>query len=456
MLVRRRPAPILTGDWGADVTRDTDGEAHALPDGWRPWYVLAVMLTAYVLAFVDRQILNLLVEPIKRDLHLSDTQISLLQGFAFAVFLSLTGLPIGRLVDTRRRITILAVGVSFWSLATAACGLARSFPQLLAARIGVAVGEAVTPGGYSLIGDLFPHRRMGLAISLFQTGPYLGGGLALIGGGLLVAHTARWSVTLPLAGELHGWRLVFLLVGLPGLLVSLWAATLREPARTGPGRGAAPAGAEVAAYFRANAAAIVGLNLCTAAAATISYGFSACAPSYLIRTFHMTPPQVGAAYGPIVIAAGVAGSLSAGVAGDWAVGRGLRVGRLGVIVAAVLLALPCAVAAALAPNAAVALTLIAPTSYFAAVALACAPAALQDITPPRMRGVQHALGILAVNLIGLGLGPTAVALVTDYVLHDEAQVRYALATVAPAALALSALCGALASPAYSACRERLA
>jgi MFS family permease len=437
------------------LARNGDGAAQTWPGGWRPWGLLAALLAAYVLAFVDRQVLNLLVEPIKRDLHLSDTQVSLLQGLAFALFLSAAGLPVGRLVDKRRRITLIALGVGFWSLATAACGLVRGYPQLLAARIGVAVGESVTPGAYSLIGDLFPPRRMGLAISLYQAGPYLGGGLALIGGAWLIAHTAGWSLGLPLFGELHGWRLVFLLIGLPGLLVALLVACLKEPARTGPSRAAAPSPREVGRYFRANAGAILGLNLCTAAAATMSYGFSAWAPSFLIRTFHMTPPQVGAAYGPIVILAGVAGSLSAGIAGDWAVARGFRVGRLGVMVAAVLCALPCATAAALAGSAGAALMLIAPTGYFTAVALAGAPAALQDITPPRMRGVQHALGILAVNLVGLGSGPTAVALVTDFVLHDEGRLRYALATVAPAALAFSALFGALAAPAYSSSRRRM-
>jgi MFS family permease len=437
------------------LTLEAHGETRARP-GWYPWYFLAVILAAYVLAFVDRQILNLLVEPIKRDLHLNDTQVSLLQGLAFALFLSITGLPVGRLVDTRRRITIVALGVGFWSLATAACGLTRGYPQLLAARIGVAVGESVTPAGYSLIGDYFSRKRMGLAISLYQMGPYLGGGLALLGGSFAIGRTAHWSVVLPLFGELHGWRLVFLLVGLPGVVIALWAATLREPARRGAYHAAPPSVREVGAYFRANASAILGLNLCTAAAATMSYGFSAWAPSFLIRTFHMTPPQVGAAYGPIVIVCGVAGALSAGLAGDWAVGRGVRMGRLAVIVAAVLLALPCVIAAVLAPTARAALSLIAPTSYLVAMALATAPAALQDITPPRLRGVQHALGILAVNLVGLGVGPTAVALVTDYVLHDEARLNYALAIVAPAALALSALAGILSASAYRACRERIA
>lgn len=438
------------------MTLDADSGAQARTGGVYPWYFLAVILAAYVLAFVDRQILNLLVEPIKRDLHLSDTQVSLLQGLAFALFLSLAALPIGRLVDTRRRITIVAVGIGFWSLATAACGLARGFPQLLVARIGVAVGESVTPAGYSLIGDHFPPRRMGLAISLYQMGPYLGGGLALLGGALLIRHTEGMSLALPVFGELHGWRLVFFLVGLPGVLLALLASTLREPARTGAGRAAPPSPAEVGAYFRTNAWAILGLNLCTASAATMSYGFSAWAPSFLIRTFHMTPAQVGAVYGPVVLVCGVAGALTAGLVGDRVVARGVRTGRLAVIVAAVLLAVPCVIAAVLAPTAGAALALIAPTSYLVAIGLATAPAALQDITPPRMRGVQHAMGILAVNLVGLGLGPTAVALVTDYVLHDEAGLRYALLAVAPAALVLSALFGAASAPAYQACRVRIA
>lgn len=419
------------------------------------WYVLAVILAAYILAFVDRQILNLLVEPIKRELHLSDTQVSLLQGLAFALFLSITGLPVGRLVDTRRRVTILAVGMGFWSLATAACGLARGFPQLLAARIGVAVGETVIPAGYSLIGDLFPRRRWGLAISIYQMGPYVGGGLALFAGSLLIRSTAHTSLVLPLFGEISGWRLVFLLIGLPGLLMALWAASLREPERTGPDRKSAPSGAEVAAYFRAGLPGIVGVNLCIAAAAAMSYGFSAWTPSFLIRTFHMTAPQVGAVYGPIVIACGVLGALSAGLLGDKVVSTGVRGGRLIVIVGAATCAAPLALCAVLAPTAPAALMLIAPTIYLVTLCLVCAPAALQDITPPRIRGVHHAIGVLSINLIGLSVGPTAVALVTNYVLRDETKLRYALAMVSPTALGICALIGALSLSAYQACRERL-
>jgi MFS family permease len=426
---------------------DEGDEARAR--GPYPWYFLAVILAAYVLAFMDRQILNLLVEPIKRDLGLSDTQVSLLQGVGFALFLALAGLPIGRLVDTRRRVTILSAGVAFWSLATAACGLAAAFPALLAARIGVAVGEAVTPAGYSLIGDWFPRRRMGRAISIYQMGPYLGGGLALIGGAALIRATAH------VEGPVSGWRLVFVLVGLPGLVLAALAATLREPARTGAARTPASR-AEVGAYFAANWRAVLGLNLATAAAATMSYGFTAWTPSFLIRTFHMTPPQVGAAYGPIALGCGVAGSLAAGLVGDWVVSRGWRGGRLLVIVAAAALTTPLAAGAALAPGAGAALALLAPTSFLVAVALATAPAALQDITPARLRGVQHALGVIAVNLVGLSLGPTLVALVTDRVLKDEGAIRYALAGVAPAALVVSAILGLVALVPYAACRERMA
>ena len=197
------------------------------------WYVVAVLMLAYVCSFVDRQVLALMVPAVRRDLGISDTQMSLLMGLSFALFYSILGLPIGRLADRSSRRRIIVWGIAVWSVMTALCGAARNYWQLFLARMGVGVGEAaLSPPAYSLIADYFPKDRLGTAIGVYSLGIYLGSGLAMMLGGWVtgrVAAAAMW--TLPLIGEVRPWQAVFFVIGLPGLLLALWVGTLREPAR---------------------------------------------------------------------------------------------------------------------------------------------------------------------------------------------------------------------------------
>lgn len=195
------------------------------------WYVLSVLVLVYVLNFVDRQILSILANDIKKDLGLSDADLGFLYGTAFAVFYALFGIPLGRLADSWRRVPLMSAGLALWSLMTAASGFARNGVALTAARIGVGVGEATaSPSAYSLISDLFPKRMRATALSIYASGLYLGGGLSLLIGGLIVEN---WNRLYPAGGPLGlvGWQAAFLAVGLPGLLLALWVATIREPVR---------------------------------------------------------------------------------------------------------------------------------------------------------------------------------------------------------------------------------
>jgi MFS family permease len=187
----------------------------------------------YMLSFMDRQILSLLVGPIKRDLFISDTRVGLLQGLASALFYTLAGLPIGRLVDTRNRRNLVIAGVMVWSAFTCACSVARSYWSLFLVRIGVGVGEAaLNPSAFSLIADYFPRERLGTAMSVFYLGALIGSGLAFAVGGMIVEATTRIGVVdLPVVGAVASWRLTFLVVGVPGILFGLLVATVREPAR---------------------------------------------------------------------------------------------------------------------------------------------------------------------------------------------------------------------------------
>ncbi|MEN9717939.1 MAG: hypothetical protein RIQ99_817, partial [Pseudomonadota bacterium] len=205
----------------------------ASPDRVEPysWYVLGILVLVYVLNFIDRQILSILANDIKRDLGLTDADLGFLYGTAFAVFYALFGIPLGRLADSWKRVRLMTVGLTLWSLMTAASGFARNGIALTGARIGVGVGEATaSPSAYSLISDLFPQRMRGTALAIYSSGLYLGGGLSVLFGGEIAE---RWNTAWPHGGPggLVGWQAAFVLVGVPGLLLAAWVATIREPVR---------------------------------------------------------------------------------------------------------------------------------------------------------------------------------------------------------------------------------
>jgi len=189
------------------------------PSALRAWYAVGILFLAYALSFVDRTILTLLVGPIRADLQISDTEVSLLHGFAFAIFYTLLGIPIARIADAGNRRSIIAASAIAWSIACASCGLARHFWQLFIGRIGVGVGEAgLSPAAYSMLADLFPQNRLGLAMSVYTSAIYIGAGSSLIIGGAVIGAAAHWRMpTLPLYGPLHPWQITFMLVGLPGI-----------------------------------------------------------------------------------------------------------------------------------------------------------------------------------------------------------------------------------------------
>jgi len=197
-----------------------------------PSYVLFVLVLVYLFNFIDRQLPSILAERIKADLSVSDAELGFLYGTAFAVFYAIFGIPLGRLADVWNRRSLVALGLGFWSLMTAASGFSRNFSELTVARIGVGVGEAsATPAAYSMLSDYFPKSLRATALSIYSSGIYLGGGLALFVGGRVVGY---WDATYQASAAplgLTGWQATFILVGLPGLLMALWVRSLREPKR---------------------------------------------------------------------------------------------------------------------------------------------------------------------------------------------------------------------------------
>ncbi len=214
----------------------SDPSVQASPElgGRYPNYVLGVLVLVYVANFLDRQILSILNEHIKRDLGLSDAQMGFLYGTAFAIFYAIFGIPLGRLADVWKRRSLIAIGLAFWSAMTTVSGLARNFTHLAIARIGVGVGEAsATPAAFSMLSDYFPAARRATVLAIYSSGIYLGSGLGLGIGGMIVDRwDAAWADAAPPFG-LRGWQVAFMAVGLPGLLLALWVRTLREPVRGG-------------------------------------------------------------------------------------------------------------------------------------------------------------------------------------------------------------------------------
>ena len=286
------------------------------------WYVAIVLLIAYSFSAIDSRVLTLLVQPIKKDLGLSDFEISLLQGFAFAILYSIAAIPLGRLVDgTRYRSRIIIVGVLFWSVMTMACGAAKGFGQLFLARVGVGVGEAtLSPTAYSLLSDYFGRTRRALAISIYALGYPIGSGLALILGALLLRKfTAHGPVELGIFGTFQPWQMVFVMVGLPGVIVALLISTIKEPVRRDLAKGhkgAMPLSVAFQ-YIRERWQMFGMLFFANALIAMLAIGVAIWYPTFLIRTYGLTTDQVGLYYGSVMLVCGVIGTL----AGGWLSGR---------------------------------------------------------------------------------------------------------------------------------------
>lgn len=410
---------------------------HPASSGRARW-TLAVLTLAYVVSFLDRIVINLLVEPMKRDLGLSDVQVSLLMGLSFAVFYTLCGLPLGWLADRCDRRRLIAAGIAVWSAATVACALVRGYAGLFAARLAVGAGEAtLTPAAHSMLADLYPRERLGRAMAVYAMGIYIGSGLALLLGALairLAEQRTMWM--LPLVGEVFPWQMVFVFVGLPGLLVALAVLALSEPPRRD-----APAPLawhETAVWMRAERGFLLQLMAGMGLVSLVAYASAAWIPSAFVRSFGYTSVQAALLLGGMTAVFSVAGCIAGGIWSDRLARRHGSAARLNVGAAAGMALAACAAALAVAPTARWAAAALAPLCFVVALPFGAASAALAERTPPRLRGQASALYLLAVSVLGIGLGPTAVAVVTEHVLGDAAALRQAIGWVC----ALAGLAGA--------------
>ncbi|QNA82655.1 MFS transporter [Sphingomonas sp. So64.6b] len=404
----------------------------------RAWAVVVVLLFAYAVSLIDRQVLSLLVQPIKASLAISDTQVSLLHGLAFAIFYTMFGILIGRAVDTYNRRNIIVAGMTLWCMATVACGISSSFAGLFIARMFVGVGEAtLSPAAFSMIADYFPPERRARAMSVFSTGVFVGSGLALILGGVAIEATERYAGTsVPLIGQVEGWQLAFFAVGAPGLLIAALIALVREPARmevSAEGAGVA----DSLAFFRRNGAALGTMMLAFGANGLINFSLSGWAPTYFIRVYGWSAGQIGAIYGTLLLVCGTSGIMLGGWIADRLV---LRMGPRGALVTmrwSALLMIPSLAAFGFVSTPLTALIALGWSCFVLGLPTGLAPVALYSITPNQFRGQVTACYLFAVTMIGMTLGSTLIALCTDYLFRDETAVGRSLALVASCAAAVS-------------------
>jgi MFS family permease len=427
----------------ADQTKSNPGDTpsarrHPLTYAW---YVVAVLTLVYSFSFIDRQIFSLLVGPLRRDLHITDTQVSLLIGFSFAVFYTFFGIPIGRLTDVFSRRTIIAIGLVLWSLLTAGCGLADTFTQMLLLRMGVGVGEAaLSPAAYSLITDYFPPKRLATAISVYSMGIYVGSGLSYLLGGLVVRYASTqelWIV--PTFGAIRPWQLIFLMVGLPGIALTPLLLTVREPNQRRAARQytAVPIRL-VFGYILKNRRTFLFHNIGFGLLSLSSYAAGAWVPEYYRRHFHWSVQTTGVVYGAIVIVFGCLGITGAGRLADYVRAKGRSNSTLFVGALVAIVSIPVSCLLYLAPSAIWATIWLAPAAMLAAAPFGIAPAAIQEMMPASMRGQASAIYLFVLNLVGLGIGPSAVAVCTQYLFKSDNSIQYSLAIVSSIACAAAA------------------
>ncbi len=431
-----------------------DDDANVYPELTAAIYCLVLLFAAYILSFIDRQILSLLVGPIREEFGITDFQYSLLQGAAFALLYSVAGLPLGRLADRYSRKLIVSGSVFFWSLMTMSCGVTSNFSQLFAARMGVGAGEAgLSPPAYSLILDSFRPRLVGFAMSFYKLGVYIGGGLALVVGGFLFDYfTDLGGIHLPLIGQVKPWQMTLISVGAPGLILSLLLLTITEPTRKDlVGDTTEIAQLPLSTVFRfiwVRRRVYLTLFVGSAMLAMAGYGSAAWYPEFLFRNYGMSKSEAGFSFGMILLTAGSAGVMF----GAWMSGmlskRGYDDANVRTILITSLVALPLTILAPLVGDAQLTLFILWPGVVMSSSYLGVMAVSIVVITPNQMRGQITAIYIFVTNILGMAIGTSVLAAFTDFLYQDDMMLHYSIATSNGLFYPLAAVMFWLCLPAY--------
>lgn len=394
----------------------------------RAW-TLAVLLTlCYTLSVVDRHVFSFVAVDIQNDLGLGDTEIGLLQGFAFSIFYAVAGIPLGWAVDHCNRKTLIAIAIAIWSIMTILCGAAAGFAGLALARIGVGVGESVlSPAVYSLLPDIFDRRRLPIAMAVYSLGPAWASASAALLSGWILTQAGGSQLQLPLIGAQEGWRVVFFAAGAPGLFLVPLIMLSKEPKRTAAKRtaiGSSPAA--LAPFLMNNWRTHVFYILAITITTMMSYALIAWAPASLTRSYGWSPAEIGAVLAPLTLAGGVIGCVLGGALTSWVISKGQTERALYIVFAGVALMGVFGVLALFAANGVVFAVGLAAAYVASPLLFMIGPTLLQLITPPQLRGRMSAVFLLANIGIGAGAGPLLVAAYANAAFSADSQLALAL------------------------------
>ena len=409
------------------------------------WYVVVLLTLASTLSFIDRQILNVMIGPIKRDLGgLSDTEISLIIGLAFSLIYSLSTLPLGRWADRGNRRNLIAGGIFVWSGMTALAGLASTYWQLFCARMGVGVGEAVLgPASTSLLSDYYEQHRLPLAFGVVATAPFIGTGLAsLVGGPLIDYLEAQPSVSLPLVGSVFSWQFVLVSVGLPGLLLAVLMFTCREPPRQGA-TVESYSYRQLFAFVRSRGRYLSFHFIAYLCLSMQGFAFMTWVVELFVRKYAWTRTEIGLTYGTVALVCGIVGSVGAGLLATRLLRHGAADGPMRVVLWGTLALGPVAITMPLLPSGIAAAVLLVPITLCMAMPTGLSNAALQSIAPNRLRGQLIAVYLICVSFLSYLFAPLIIGLMNDYVFGREDAIDLSIAVLAGFNYSVAAVCLAL-------------
>lgn len=412
-----------TGDISA-----APGSASGFPPAREGWYAVSILALTTTFALLDQGILSLLIQQIIKDFSLTDVQASLLLGPAFVLFYVILGLPLSVLIDRWKRTWIIAIGIFVWSMATAACGLAGSFVQLFTARFVVGAGEAVNgPAAYSIVADYFPRDKLPRAVSTLQIGSVAGSGLSLLLGGAMIWLVSEIGTPhLPFVGELRPWQVVFLGVGLPGVLVAFLLLTVKEPRRQSVRANVSKVPLVGAVTYMLQKFPIFGPMFIGLTLGSLDTGGRAWGAAFFQRTYGWLPSQYGMVSGFVSIVAMLAGLY---LGAKWVAHyhkKGEVDGPFRVILYARLVAIPFAILMPLMPTPELAMAFSAVNFLTLGMSGPMLNAVMLIVTPSQIRGQVMALYLFIFTVIGQGLAPVITGATTQYVFTSPEDLRWSI------------------------------
>ena len=435
--------------------RATGDDHGRYPPAAAAYYALFFLLLCYFMYFVDRNILTLLVAPVRKDLAINDSQIGILNGYSFSVLNGLMAIPFAWYADRHSRRNVLVFGTILWGLSTIASGFTTTFTELVLTRMGLGIGEAaLMPAAFALMSDYFPKARRGTAVGLYGIGGFGGIGLSyLIGGMVLAAFRGVSTVTLPVVGETSLWHAAFMVVGSITVILALLLCTVREP----PRHAGAPTQSASEISFLAHLRRIwPGFTLVIAGyicLGILAIGWFAWLPSYFIRVFKLPPITTGIHVGWVTTIAGVTGAVAGGYIADWMMRRHVRGGKLPTLLIMFTTWIVCALGIFFSHDPNLSLVFVFIFTFADGIGFMQYGNVMQEMFPTHLRARSIAAWAVCSSMFSYGVGPLMFGLSTDFVFHGDDGLRYALGLVSLPVIAIGWSCAWFGRKPYDRARQ---